>query len=297
MDSAASVMTYTAAPGERNQVVVATTGTGGQVLVLRDAGAAVQAGAGCSSVDERTVSCLGPRSVVVFAGDGDDAVVLPFGPSGVAIGGEGTDTLSGAGILYGGPGNDVLTGSDSGACENPKGSDCGETLVGGSGDDVLRGGDGGDSLIGDGADSPADNRPGTPEPGRGNDVIDGGLGGDTVSYVGRTAGVRVDLADSAPGGSSGERDRITGVENAVGGDGADLLLGNDERNLLTGGAGDDRMDGRGGNDRLEDIGPGAIHREDAVGARALRHAGDEAGGDRLARRRTSCPGGCSRTTA
>ncbi len=39
--------------------------------------------------------------------------------------------------MYGGPGNDVLTGSDSGACDNPKDSGCGETLVGGAGDDIL----------------------------------------------------------------------------------------------------------------------------------------------------------------
>ena len=253
------ILIYAAAPGERNQVTVTFADGGGGTQVLRDAGAGVQAGAGCTQIDEHTVGCAA-ASVVVDAGDGDDAMTLPPGPSGgtrVGIGGDGADSMSGGGSLYGGPGNDVLTGSDSAGCTIPRNDDCGETLVGGAGDDVLRGSGGGDTLIGDGADTPSDDRPGIPEPGRGNDVIDGGVGGDTVGYPGRSAGVRVDLADTAPGGSTGERDRITGVENAVGGDGADLLLGNDERDLLTGGAGDDRMDGRGGNDRLEEIGPGA----------------------------------------
>lgn len=252
-----TVLIYAAAPGERNQVVVAPEGAGDGMLVLRDAGAVVRTGPGCTPIDEHTVRCARPVSVGVDADDGDDAVVLAAGTSGVAIGGDGADTLSGPGILYGGPGNDVLTGSDSSVCANPKDADCGETLVGGAGDDVLRGGGGGDNLIGDGANTPADNRFGIPESGRGNDVIDGGAGGDTISFPGRGVGVRVDLADDAPTGSSGERDRVTGVENAVGGDGADVLLGNDERNRLTGGAGDDRIDGRGGNDRLEDVGPGA----------------------------------------
>ena len=254
-----AVLIYAAAAGERNQVTVTFAGAGGGSLVLRDAGAGVQAGVGCTQIDAHAVGCAA-ASVVVDAGDGDDAVTLPAGPSGgtlLGIGGVGADTMSGGGSLYGGPGNDVLTGSDSAGCSIPRNDDCGETLVGGAGDDVLRGGGGGDSLIGDGANTPADNRPGIAEPGRGNDVIDGGVGGDTVGYPGRSAGVRVDLADSAPGGSEGERDRVSGVENAVGGDGADLLLGNDERNLLRGGGGDDRMDGRGGNDRLEDVGPGA----------------------------------------
>jgi Ca2+-binding RTX toxin-like protein len=243
------VLIYAAAPGERNQVAITSTSAGDGIVVLHDAGASVQPEAGCTLVDEHTVRCAGARSVVVNAGDADDAVTLPRGPTGgsiVAIGGAGADTLSGGGALYGGPGNDVLTGSDSGVCENPKGGGCGETLMGGAGNDVLRGGGGGDSLIGDGANTPADDRPGVSEPERGDDVIDGGPGEDTVAYVGRSVGVRVDLADSAPGGSDGERDRTTRVENAVGGDGADMLLGNDERNMLTGGGGDDRMDGRGG---------------------------------------------------
>ena len=295
-----AVLIYAAAPGERNQVTVTFADAGGGTQVLRDAGASVQAGAGCTQIDEHTVGCAA-ASVVVDAGDGDDAVTLPPGPfagTRVGIGGDGADSMSGGGSLYGGPGNDVLTGSDSAGCTIPRNDDCGETLVGGAGDDVLRGRGGGDGLIGDGANTPAGDRPGIPEAGRGNDVIDGGVGGDTVVYPGRSTGVRVDLADSAPGGSSGERDRITGVENAVGGDGADVLLGNDDGNSLHGGGGDDRLDGRGGNDRLTDIGPGADTLRGGAGKDRL-YAPVEPTGCSVVPATTSCrrrwtSAGCSR---
>jgi len=197
---------YAAAPGERNQVVVTSDGGGG--TMLRDLGAVVQAGAGCMTIDEHTVRCTRPRSVAVDAGDGDDAVLLSGAVFGVVVGGDGADSLTGADILYGGAGNDVLTGGGSGACENPKDSACGETLIGGAGDDVLRGGAGDDRLIGDGSNSPAANRVGIAEAGRGNDVIDGGVGEDTVSYPGRSVGVRVDLAADARTGSGGDTDRL-----------------------------------------------------------------------------------------
>src|SRR3954470_14378482 len=63
-------VTYTAAPGERNDVTV--TRPGGAVLV-HDAGAPVS---GCQAIDAHTAQCSPPPSepilVRVLLGDGDD---------------------------------------------------------------------------------------------------------------------------------------------------------------------------------------------------------------------------------
>jgi hypothetical protein len=256
---------YTAAPGERNRVMggwdLATPYP--YEIVLRDAGAVVLAGPGCRSVDEHTVRCPSaayplagatgpPLSMIVDVADGDDAVTLPtgyFAPVQLR-GGDGADVLTGQGDLFGGTGNDVLTGGDE--PEGYKGSGPpAELLVGGPGDDVLHGGDGNDVLRGDGGVAPASGFVVATDPGGGNDVIDGGGGEDTVLYNGRTAGVRVDLADSrGVYGSPGERDRVMDVEHVTGGDGDDVLLGNMYRNRIEGGPGDDRIVGRDGWDRL-----------------------------------------------
>ena len=151
------------------------------------------------------------------------------GYSGVAVwGSTAADTLSFAGVTLTGivkidgyDGNDVLTGS-SGA----------DTIVGGGGDDLIDGG-------------------------AGNDVIDGGAGVDTASYAGSSAGWTIALAASTNQAQSGsETDRLTSIENVIGGGGADSIVGNAAANMLLGGAGNDLLRGGGGADRLEG-GPGS----------------------------------------
>ena len=190
-----------------------------------------------------------PR-VFIDAGDGDDAVTVAHGAADYdvyVLGGDGADALTGAGHLAGGPGNDVLRSTSRPSEPCYKGG-CGPSptvLAGGTGDDVLRGRPGNNVFIGDG-DSQT-----SADPGGGNDVMDGGPGGDTVMYAGRTAPVRVDLTGALQSGSAGEGDRLTGIESASGGQGADVLLGDDGPNNLRGGPGDDTLDGRGGNDGLD----------------------------------------------
>jgi|GEM_PF-6120131 len=241
---------FSAAPGERNQLAVSIDRATGHVL-LRDAGARVLAGRGCTAIDERTVRCVDPGFVSIDAGDGDDAVTIVSTAQTTTFvwagGGDGADTLSlsGAGSLFGGPGRDLLTASPlpcSRNCAAP-------VLAGGPGDDVLRGGAGSEVLIGD------SERPGAfgdngPDLGSGDDVIDGGGGRDRVAYSERSAGVRVDLGDSAPDGARGERDRLENIEDVTGGDGADVLLGDAGDNALVGGRGSDTLSGRGGRDSL-----------------------------------------------
>ncbi len=259
-------LVYSASPGERNQVVVTREGN---AVVLHDAGAAVAAGAGCTSSDARTVRCAAavtsgpfptqpvPR-IVIYAGDGDDTVVAtPDSVEVTAYGGAGDDQLAGSGELFGGAGRDVLRGSDRES--DYKGSGySGDTLVGGPGDDVLQGGGGDDTLVGDG-----DERGGA-DLGGGNDVIDGGAGVDFMPYTSRATAVRVDLASGTATGAGGERDGVTGIENVKGGAGDDVLLGDGARNRLEGGPGSDRLYGRGGDDRLgnlvgSDAGADALH--------------------------------------
>lgn len=242
------VLFFTGVLGEANRITMTRSSVGD--LVLHDAGALLGTGPGCVQVDPATASCHATRAYI-DAGDGDDTVTVPAVTYGLVSvrGGDGDDVLSGAGALAGGPGADVLHGGDP--CQQL----CQPGLLeGGSGDDVLRGGATNDVLSGDGSGPiwPAgvdDGRPPTDD-GGGDDVIDGGAGTDKVTYGDRESPVRVDLAARLVTGTGGERDRLQNIENATGGEAADVLLGDGAANALEGDAGNDRIDGGGGDDYL-----------------------------------------------
>jgi Ca2+-binding RTX toxin-like protein len=161
-------------------------------------------------------------------------------------GGAGNDLLTGGPnreTFYGGTGNDTLRGGggndlmygNAGADRLEGGAD-GDGLYPGTGNDVILGGAGGDSF---GAEGGLD----------GADDFRGGAGSDSVSYVSRSAAVRVDFDGVADDGLPGEHDNIRpDVENASGGAGADRLIGNGFANTFRGNAGADFLDGRGGDD-------------------------------------------------
>lgn len=237
-------VTYSAAPGERNDLVVTTSGDS---LSFDDAGATVTAGPGCDQAGPHGARCF-PRGGGIFGellmADGDDAVRLVQEPgAGVVMtvaGGDGDDTLragSRGAFLRGGPGAD--------------------TLVGGAGNDALQGGEGGDALLGgDGDDTLTPDGDGAPAAA---DVTDGGPGSDTIDYRERRTAVDVDLARPGGNGAAGENDEIRGVENVNSGSGSDRLLGNDDANRLASAANlndDNRAEhdvvkGRGGDDEIE----------------------------------------------
>jgi Ca2+-binding RTX toxin-like protein len=104
------VVTFTAAPGERNDVSVSLPAA--NVVVVHDAGAPVS---GCTTVDANTVRCT-PVDIVslciaVRLGDGDDTASAA---NAEIDGGPGDDRLTVEnGILNGGPGADVLTATGS----------------------------------------------------------------------------------------------------------------------------------------------------------------------------------------
>lgn len=125
------------------------------------------------------------------------------------------------------PGHDVLEGSARA-----------DVLCGLGGNDLLAGGEGADTLV-------------------------GGPGVDTTSHASAPAGVAVDLAS---GTSRGEgRDRLLGVEGAIGSVHGDALLGDGGPNALSGGGGSDRLVGVAGADRLLG-GPGADYLRGGAGA-------------------------------
>jgi len=84
------------------------------------------------------------------------------------------------------------------------------------------------------------------------DEIYGEAGQDVVDYSGRTAPVTVDLITDQPvNGAAGEKDKIKGVEDVLGGAGADKLNGSDGPNEILGGKGADTIVAKGGQDTIE----------------------------------------------
>jgi RTX calcium-binding nonapeptide repeat (4 copies) len=111
-----------------------------------------------------------------------------------------------------------------------------EDVFGGAGADTLTGNDADNTLRG----------------GPGGDNFTGGPGTDLADYSDHTAGVTVDLADTAADqGAAGEGDTLAEMENIVSGKGSDVLSGNAARNWIDGGAGADEISGRGGFDTLD----------------------------------------------
>jgi hypothetical protein len=213
-----SLVSYTGAPGETNDVTVG--GTTGQVTI-NDTRARVRVETDlCEPVDVHTVRCSSDKPVDLFLGDGDDAArARPNAWLALIDGEEGDDVLrAGDHSVYftGGPGGDQLLGGRSG-----------DYLEGGPGRDLLVAGGGDDELNGDGPQTVA-----TP------DTIHGGSGRDKVLYAGRHAPVTIDLRGSGGFGEAGEGDVVTGVEDAIGGKAADVIVGTAGPNRLHGGGGD-----------------------------------------------------------
>ena len=210
----------------------------------------------------------GPASDQLWGDEGNDKLSGGaggdelFGLEGrdILLGGKGADDLQGdshiergstheSDTIRGGPGRDFLSWGDrneavtvdlaaNGSPDGEKGEN--EHV---SGVEIVFTGSKKDRLIGTSADELF-------HPGGGSDSIRGGGGKDTISYSGSTKRVQVNLSDSEPDGPAGARDKLTGIENANGGDRADVLVGTGERNILQGRGGNDKLTGAGGNDEL-----------------------------------------------
>ena len=208
------ILSVTGDDGERNDLLITYVSSGTYTVAERGALVTLRRlTSQCTDAGGGVARCTGVSSIVVDAGDGADVVAS----SGVTIA---TTITDGAGddVVSGGGGNDVFVGSP--------------------GDDVLAGGAGNDRF-GDAG-------------GTGADTIDGGTGTDTADYSGRWAPLAVSLDGVAGDGEAGERDDIkAGIDEVLGGSGADRLTGADGYQWLKGNGGDDVLDGRSGGDRLQ----------------------------------------------
>jgi hypothetical protein len=232
-DEFRSSISYEAAPGERNDLLLSSVDD--YTVRVADPGATITPGPGCRAIDAHTAECSTSSEPTqpflytahVAAGDMDDVVRSSHER---VAGISGSTALSGPGIVAdGGPGDDMLVGSTIIADE----------LDGGGGRDRLFG-HGNDDTLTDGDSSRAANA----------DRLDGGEGSDEVSYASRTRRVMVDLSDSRRDGAHGEGDLLRSIERAAGGSGNDLLVGNSTYNALHGGRGNDRLEGHGHGDGL-----------------------------------------------
>lgn len=195
----------------------------------------------------------------IFGGDGDDVLFgddgndMLFGEAGrdSLMGGAGNDILSGGDgddRLFGEDGDDVLSG-DAGhdVLEGGAGED---TLAGGAGDDVMVGNDGDDVFVAGlqpvlepreigSVAAYASTGGDDGEANDGDDVIHGGEGSDTYDASCMTMAVDIDLEAGTAIGAEIGSDRLTSIENAVGGKGDDTITASSAVNILYGGGGHD----------------------------------------------------------
>jgi Ca2+-binding RTX toxin-like protein len=219
---------YVAGEGEANAPVL-TLSEDGRSVTVRDAGAVITPGEGCTGDGAAEVRCetpVAPR-ITIELGDGDD-VLAGFESQNASVrvdAGPGADTVDLVqGTATGGDGDDLLRATARAT-----------TLSGGAGSDVILGGPAGDVVDG----------------GPGSDRLDGGAGSDMVSWRAERRPVTVDLSRPGPAGTAGEPDDVRDFEDATGGRGADLLRGTGAANTLTGLGGADALRGGGGDDTLD----------------------------------------------
>ena len=128
-----------------------------------------------------------------------------------------------------------------------------ESLIGSPFDDVLTGNDVRNGLDGEGGDDQIFGRGGEDiiTPGAGDDDVSGGSGDyDWITYDRSPKAVDVNLARGAATIGPRERDKLDGVEVAVGSRYDDSLTGDEADNVLMGLGGDDAIDGGGGSDTV-----------------------------------------------
>jgi Ca2+-binding RTX toxin-like protein len=124
-----------------------------------------------------------------------------------------------------------------------RGNSLSETLTGSSRNDTILGLGGSDTIDGGAGDDVI-------EGGRSIDRLNGGSGIDTLSYLGSTSAVTVNLASGQASGGDAFGDRFAGFENITGSAFNDTLTGDAGANALSGETGNDRLSGGLGSDVL-----------------------------------------------
>jgi Ca2+-binding RTX toxin-like protein len=209
---------YTAAPSERNDVMVTADD---EVITLVDAGAPTVAGEGCTGggAPGTPVSCSFSAPFVFVA--------LQLGDEADTADTTELDPTTGVAVRVGaGRGSDVMRGGEGA-----------DNVIPGKGADRVFGGGGNDSWAQNAR------RP------DGSDFFDGGAGRDSAEYDTRYP-VRLEIDGRANDGGRAEHDNISAVEGAFFGLTADVMIGNADDQTLREGGGDGVVRGRAGADRL-----------------------------------------------
>lgn len=251
-------VSYRAAPGERNQLRVSLEREGAfERVVLRDAGAIVAPGEGCSSIGAHAVRCegeFGEMPAVASLGDGGDTARL--GAAARVDGGRGDDTLVGSrarDLLDGGLGTDSVIGGEGRDSLSDAGGD-GDLLDGGPGTDGLdlsTRRDGARVDLGADVARSAGERDAIPRienvtGGRGDDVLIGdSLANELRSFAGRDT-----LVGRAGADFLNCKSAIRRSCRLRGGDAGDLIFGSAGPDVLIGAAGEDTLAAGPGRDRL-----------------------------------------------
>jgi Ca2+-binding RTX toxin-like protein len=292
------VVTYTAAPGERNLILLSQSS--GNTVVQDDGGNPLTSDGSCT-VAGSVANCGVATGVQLLLGDRDDSLALSTAPLSAATAirvdaGPGNDTLTdqpGPDTYLGGPGNDSFVngapdgypdafaggdGRDSvsyfgsadvritadGVADDGtagEGDNVGtdvEDLFGGDGDDVIVGTDAANTLVGGAGNDFIEGR-------GGDDNLAGGDGDDTMRGGAGADAVSGDAGDDALYGEAGG-------DTLAGGAGADALYGGDDGDLLSGGDGADALTGEGGDDTLSG-GQGADAMSGGAGSDTVTYEG------------------------
>jgi Ca2+-binding RTX toxin-like protein len=251
-------------------------GGGNDVITTGNGNSVINAGEGNNTVTTGTGNDIiqaGSGNNVINAGDGNNTVTTGAGADTVTTGG-GNDVIRAGGgnnVINAGGGNDVVvTGSGSDSVTTGDGNDLAQTGAGadtiiggkGAGNDVYDGGPGSDTVVYSSAthsivvDLNEINRSGQPNlslgtllslldnPASFKALLVSGPIGPMLTNAGYAKTTPVGLAR----GSDIDTDALIGIDNVVGGQGADLLIGNGNANVLEGGAGKDLVSGGAGND-------------------------------------------------
>jgi len=195
---------FTAAAGELNKATITDTGS---ALDVRDSGASLTPGPGCSATAEGAICERGAvQRVRADLGDGEDTFDLTGSLPATVEGGLGDDILRPGGgndLVNAGPGNDTAQGAAG--VDRLHGADGADSLDGGAGNDLLDGGAGPDTLTaGDGGDSlTGGDGDDLLEAGKGVDSLDGGAGNDRLlTAEGEFSGDRETQIFCGPGNDS-----------------------------------------------------------------------------------------------
>jgi Ca2+-binding RTX toxin-like protein len=141
-------------------------------------------------------------------------------------------------------GKGSITGNDSNNSLNGNASD--NLLSGGAGNDTMESGAGNDSVdAGTGDDLIVGGE------GAGNDTYVGGTGTDTVKYTSAVNTILVNLLEGMANGQDIGTDKLSEIENLIGGQAGDTLIGDTNANNISAYTGNDTITGNGGNDTID----------------------------------------------